>query len=205
MLTPFRLTLACGLCALLHTATAQNSTTHKTLFGPGAGSNTADLGFNIAPALGFTSMDGSSTSLFHLRGGVSYKDKLSVGGYFNTALNEIRPQSEVLTNVYMDYWSVGGYVEYTLLADKLVHLTFPVMVGFGEVEMDNEAGVAGLGESNFLVVEPAALLEINLSKYLRFNAGAGYRLVSDMAYRNFTDADIRGITGYVGLRFGLFR
>jgi hypothetical protein len=205
MRPPLRLTLACALCALLQASAAQDSTAPKTLFGPGAGPNTADLGFNLAPALGFTSMDGSSTSLFHLRGGVSFKDKLTLGGYFNTSLNEIRPKSEVLTTIYMDYWSVGGYAEYTLLADRLLHLTFPLMVGVGEVQMDNEAGDAGLGESNFLVVEPAAMLEINLTKHIRFNAGAGYRWVSDMAYRNFTAADISGITGYVGLRFGLFR
>lgn len=205
MRKPLHFTLTCGLFTLLLAATAQDSDPPKTLFGPGSGPNAADLGFNLAPAVGFTSMDGSSTSLFHLRGGVSYKDKLTVGGYFNTALNEIRPKSEVLTAVYMDYWSVGGYAEYTLLADQLLHLTVPLMVGVGEVQMDNETGDAGLGESNFLVVEPAAMLEINLSKHLRFNAGAGYRWVSDMAYRSFSAADISGITGYVGLRFGLFR
>lgn len=187
------------------TAHAQDDAGPRTLLGSGNGLNTADLGFSIAPAYGITSMDGSSASLFHLRAGVGIKDKLTVGGYFNTSLNEIRPQSEVLPTVYMDYWSVGGYVEYTLLSDRVVHLTFPLMIGTGEVQMDNEGGDAGLGEANFLVVEPAALLELNLTKHVRLNLGAGYRVVGDMAYRNFTQAEISGPTGYAGLRVGLFR
>ncbi|MCU0320439.1 MAG: hypothetical protein MUE88_10250 [Flavobacteriales bacterium] len=205
MTTSARLVLCCGLAALLHPASAQDTTTPKTLLGNGAALSTDDLGFSIAPAYGITSMDGRSASLFQLRAGVGIKDKLTLGGYFNTSLNEIRPQSEVLPNIYMDYWSVGGYMEYTLLSDRVVHLTFPLMVGFGEVEMDNEPDNLELGEANFLVVEPAALMELNLTKYVRFNLGAGYRLVGDMAYRNFTQAEISGLTGYIGLRVGLFR
>ncbi len=70
--------------------------------------------------------------------------------------------------------------------------------------MDNEDGVAGLGESNFFQIEPVALLEINLHKYVRLNLGAGYRFVGQMEYRNFDQSDISGLTGYLGLRIGIF-
>ena len=150
-------------------------------------------------------MDGSGASLFNLRGGLSLKDKFSFGAYLSTSLNEIRPQSETLPNIYMDYWTVGGFAEYTLFSKKLVHLSFPLYVGYGEVQMDNEIGDVGLGESNFLKVEPSALLEINLHKYVRFHVGAGYRFVGSMNYRNLNQADLSGLTGYVGLKFGLFR
>jgi hypothetical protein len=71
--------------------------------------------------------------------------------------------------------------------------------------MDNKADDAGLGESNFLVVEPSALLEINLHKYVRLNVGGSYRVVGDMTYRNFDQSALSGLAGHVGLRFGLFR
>lgn len=71
--------------------------------------------------------------------------------------------------------------------------------------MDNENGDAGLGEANFFQIEPSALLEVNLHKYVRFNIGAGYRFVGQMSYRNLNQSDISGLTGYVGLKFGLFR
>ena len=177
----------------------------KTLFGSGSPVSTEDIGVFVAPSFGFTQMDGSNTALFNLRAGASLKDKFSLGGYFNTSLNEINPNSETVPNVYMDYWTAGGFVEYTLFSKKLVHVTFPLYVGYGEVQMDNEDGEARLGEANFFQVEPSAMLELNLHKYVRFNVGAGYRIVSDMTYRNFDQGDISGFTGYAGLKFGLFR
>lgn len=184
---------------------AQENDEAQTLFGNGKSISTENLGFFVAPAYSITSLDGSATSLFNLRGGMSIKDKFSFGAYFNTSLNEINPESETLQNVYMDYWSVGGFVEYTLMPKKMFHVTFPLFIGYGEVQMDNEEGEAGLGEANFFQIEPSALLEVNLHKYVRFNLGAGYRFVGDMEYRNFDQSDISGFTGYVGLKFGLFK
>jgi hypothetical protein len=184
---------------------AQVNDEAKTLFGSERSLSAENLGFFVAPTYGITSMDGSSASLFNLRGGLNIKDKLSFGAYFSTSLNEIIPESETVPGVYMDYWTVGGFVEYTLLPKSLVHLTFPLYIGYGEVQMDNEAGEAGLGEANFFQIEPSALLDVNLHKYVRFNLGVGYRFVGQMEYRNFNQSDISGVTGYVGLKFGLFK
>jgi hypothetical protein len=71
--------------------------------------------------------------------------------------------------------------------------------------MDNYQGDAGLGEASFIQIEPSALLEVNLHKYVRLNLGAGYRLISQVTYRNLNQNDLSGLTGYVGLKFGLFR
>lgn len=184
---------------------AQESTEAKTIFGNDAPLEMRNLGFLIAPSIGITQMDGSTAAIFNLRSGLNLRDKLSIGGYFSVSMNEIRPESETLTDVYLDYWTAGGFVEYTLLSKNIFHLTFPLYLGYGEVEMDNERGSAGLGEANFFQVEPSALLELNLHKYVRLNFGAGYRLVSEMNYRNFNQSDISGLTGYLGLKFGLFR
>lgn len=184
---------------------AQESNEAKSLFGDGSSLSTENLGFFIAPVLGITTMDGSSASLLHVRGGLNMGDKISIGGYFSTSINEIYPESESVQNVYMDYWALGGFAEYTLLAKNVFHLTVPLFVGYGEVQMDNEIGEAGLGEANFLQIEPAAMLEVNLNKYIRFNLGAGYRIVGEMEYRNFNQSDISGLTGYVGFKLGLFK
>ncbi len=185
---------------------AQETNEPKTLFGNGKlkSFNKEDIGFFVAPAYGITGMDGSVASLFNVRGGISFKDKITVGSYFTTSLNEINPESETLPNVYMDYWSVGGFAEYTLLSKKVVHVTFPLFVSYGEVEMDNESGEAGLGEANFFQIEPSAMLQVNLHKYIRFNIGAGYRFVGQMDYRNLSQSDISGVTGFIGLKFGMF-
>ena len=158
-----------GLLSALQTnLVAQDDNQVKTLFDSDTPLNAKDIGFFVAPKFGFTQMDGSGGSLFNLRTGINLKDKLSFGAYFNTSMNEIRPQSETLPNIYMDNWTFGGFAEYTILSKKVLHLTFPLYIGYGEVQMDNENGDAGLGEANFLQVEPAALLEVNLHKTKSF-------------------------------------
>jgi hypothetical protein len=194
-----------GFVLLHNNLMAQSGYEAKTLLGGRHFIALKDAGFYVAPAYGLTRIDGSTASLLHLRSGINFKDKFSLGGYYNRSINQIIPQSETLNNVYLDYWTVGGFVEYTLLSKKVVHFTFPLFAGYGEVEMDNEMGDAGLGETNFVQIEPSALLEVNVHRHVRFNLGAGYRWVGPMNYRNFDRTDMSGLVGYVGLKFGLFR
>lgn len=182
---------------------AQNET--KTLFGNTGLVNTNNLGFFVAPSYGFTQMGGSNATLLNLRSGICFQDKFTVGGYFNISHNESKPQGETISNAYLEYWTVGGFAEYTALSKKAIHLTFPLYVGYGEVQMYNENGVAGLGKENLFQIEPSALLEVNLFKYTRLNLGAGYRIVGKMDYRNLNHSDISGLTAYFGLKFGVFR
>jgi hypothetical protein len=184
---------------------AQESNEAQTLLKNTKPLNTENIGYFVAPALGFTQMDGSSASLFNVRGGINIKDKFSVGAYVATSINRIFPESETVPNVYMDYWSFGGFAEYTILSKKAFHLTLPLFIGYSEVQMDDEVGDADLGERNFFQVEPAAMLEVNVHKYVRFNLGAGYRFVENMNYRNFDQSNISGVTAYVGLKVGVFK
>jgi len=187
------------------TANAQEKNKFETLFGQSSSKlELKKMGYFIAPSFSFTQMDGSMASLFNLRGGVNMNEKFALGAYYNVSMNEIMPKSETIPNIYMDYWSTGAFLEYTLLSRKLVHLTFPLFVGFGEVQMDNYEGDARLGEANFLKIEPNAMLEVNLNRFSRLNLGVGYRLIQNMNYRNFNQNDISGLTGTIGLKFGKF-
>lgn len=183
---------------------SQSNNDVETLFGQKNIINTDDLGYFIAPQLGLTQIDGSMAALFQLRSGINIKDKYSIGAYFNISLNEIYPESEILPDIYMDYWSVGGFFEYTLYSKKLVHITAPIYFGYGEVEMDDDEGDLEFNEENFFQVEPSLLVEVNLHRNLRLNVGAGYRFVSKMNYRNISNNEISGFTGYIGLKFGIF-
>ena len=176
----------------------------ETLFENTSSINKDDLGIFLTPSIGFTQMDESNAAIFNLRGGVSFKEKFGFGAYFNTSLNQISPHSETISDIYMDYWSVGAFGEYTLKPSKLLHFTFPIFLGYGEVQMDNEVGDAGLGEANFFQIEPHALVQLNFNPRLKINAGLGYRMVSEMNYRNFNQSDISGLTGVLGLKVMLF-
>jgi hypothetical protein len=184
---------------------AQENRDAQTLFGAGSGVTKKDVGFMLAPSLGFSAIDGSTASVFNLRSGITIKDQVGFGAYFNVGLNEIRPQSETINGIYMDYWTVGGFMEYTLFSKKLVHLTLPLYMGYGEIEMDSERQNIRLGEANFLQIEPSVLMELNLTRHLRFNAGIGYRWTGPVNYRNLNQDALAGFTGNVGLKMGVFK
>jgi hypothetical protein len=186
--------------AKLQCANAQINNEPQTLFGNSQLFKKESMGFVIAPSLTAGKMDGGNAAVFNLRSGVNWQDRFSLGGYVQASINEIMPRSEVLPGLYMDYRSAGAYVEYTVSPKRLVHLSFPLYAGYGEVEMDNQSGAAGLGESNFLLLEPNALLEINLLSRLRLNLGAGYRMVSAMNYRGLNEQDLSGWTLNAGLK-----
>ncbi len=160
--------------------------------------------FIVAPSYGYTRMDGAGASLANIRAGMILQDKFTFGGFYGFSLNDIVPESETLPDTYMDFRSYGGFVEYTLRPTERIHVTFPLFLGRGEVEMDNDEGSAGLGEESFFLLEPGALLEINLHKNVRFNLGATYRFIGDMNYRNMNQHDISGLTGQVGLKLLIF-
>ena len=188
-------------CLLSVSLKAQNENEDHTLFKSG---NFENLGVMLAPSDGYTRMDGTGVSLANIRAGVIVQEKFTFGAFYGFSLNDIDPESETVNGIYMDFRSYGGFAEYTIRPSELIHFSFPLFIGAGEVEMDNDEGSAGLGEENFFLVEPGALLEINLHKYVRFNIGASYRFVGDMSYRNMSSSDISGLTGQVGLKFGVF-
>ena len=85
-------------------------------------------------------------------------------------------------------------------------MSFPLLVGGAELEWDEGLNdFDEVPESNFLLIEPSAPLEINLLQNLRFNVGVGYRFAGDFAYRSLTQSDISGLTAQAGLKVGLFR
>lgn len=184
---------------------AQKDRSTQTLWGANRQQGSTLPGFFLAPGLNLSAIDNSTAVMFNLRGGITLADRLSIGGFFQESLNEIYPVSETKEGVYLDYWAVGGFVEGTLLSHKVFHLTFPLHIGYGEVEMDNDRGSAGLGEANFLQIEPGAMIEVNLHDYVRLNLGGGYRFVQRMSYRNMDQSDLSGLSGYIGLKIGLFR
>ncbi len=187
--------------AMLSTNLSAQENKAKTLWG---NTSLQKPGFMASPSFGLTQIDGATVSLLHLRAGMVFGDKLTAGGFFNLSVNEFIPQSETEQGIYMDYKAWGAFLEYTIYSDNIFHATFPLLIGRGEVEMDSETYDPRLGESGFLVIEPGALLEINLHDHIRLNLGITYRVVGNMTYRNLDQSDISGLSVQVGIKAGLF-
>lgn len=161
------------------------------------------LGMMVAADYRYSGLAGEGLSMLGLRSGLTLGNSLAVGGFYQFQLNQPVPASEVGSGLYLNYWSVGGFVEYTLLADRMVSFSFPLLIGLGEVEMDSEDAEPRLGERNFLVVEPSALVELRLTKQLRLSGGLSYRLAGNFDYRQYSQEDVNSLGGQVGLKFTL--
>lgn len=182
----------------------------RTLFGEGAGEGLS-LGFYISPAYQLTTATGRAVHNFQGSAGLLINRRFSIGGAFYASANEFTPSGEADPNLYLDLYYGGLRAEYIWNPDGLVHLSFPVTVGFGEAEMDLRRGERDFNEAYFFFVEPGVQVEVNLTSYLRLVAGGTYRFASGMSYtynnlsqaaNTISGADISGWGIHIGLRIG---
>ncbi len=166
--------------------------------------NWKNVGFMALSGFNYSKIDKSNAVLIHLRSGIVIKDKITIGGFLNTSVNDIIPKSETIPGIYLDYKTYGFFCEYTIFSNNLVHATFPVLIGGGELEMNEYEADLNLGEVHFFNVEPGVFLELNIYKYIRFNVGFTYRFIGNVNYRNMNQSNISGFSGQIGLKFGVF-
>lgn len=197
-----RISLIVGFLGIAGFVSAQDQAKNETLFGEGFGKN---VGVMVAASVGPAQWNDSNVTLLNLRGGAVFDDKVSVGGFYNLSVNDFRPNFIGSPGPAMDFRWVGGFVEYTLYANRTFHLTFPLLIGGAELDADEVNGNDFGTEANFLLVEPSALLEVNLLNNLRFNIGAGYRFGGDFSYLGFDQSAISGFSAQAGLKIGLFK
>jgi len=110
----------------------------------------------------------------------------------------------------------GGYAGLVLgvkIASKeIVHLSIPIVVGIGHAYVTDNSyfSLAGgdndfiIESSNFIVIEPSLLMEINISNNFRLGLGAGYRLARGSDLTRVSESDLSGFSGVIGFQFGNF-
>ncbi|MEZ4888971.1 MAG: hypothetical protein R3E32_29865 [Chitinophagales bacterium] len=115
-----------------------------------------------------------------------------------------------------EYFYEMGYggllVEPVVHSNKLVHLSFPIILGGGWVGVTDERFYErgfdydhDVVESDvFWVVEPSVNLEVNIWKIARIGFGLGYRYIGDTEFTNTTDADMSGVSGNITFKLGWF-
>jgi hypothetical protein len=196
------------LCLLVTTAnlTAQNRNETKTVFGNG----TASMGYYLRPSATFGQIAGSTAVLPGVGAGVIINRCISIGLNYRFIATENTPAGEADTRLYLDQFYAGALGEYSLFPDKPVHLNIRLEAGLGHTELDlkdsyeSESRGGAAGDASFGYLEPGLALEINLWKYLKLDIGAGYRLATEVVYRTVTEKNIRGFTGFAGLKAGIF-
>ncbi|MEO9966182.1 MAG: hypothetical protein ABJF11_10360 [Reichenbachiella sp.] len=138
-----------------------------------------------------------------------------VGGYgiatesqfegFNPETNEQRD-----LNIYGGY--AGMLLGFKVASKEIIHLSVPILLGAGHIDIsdDNYFDLSNgdndftVESSAFFVLEPSALLELNISNHFRLGFGAGYRIVKGSSLENLSDDDLSGFTGVVSFQLGRF-
>jgi len=178
----------------------------KTLFGD------KEFGGYGGFGLGYSKIDDKHALIFDARGGVLLGHSLALGlggaGFINSyeydpALNK-------------DVSLVGGYgglfVEPILFPKSRVHLSFPVLFGIGgaayttfvaddsDYQQDNTIEETSM----FLIIEPAAELEFNITKFMRLAAFVSYRFTNDLEIESVMKDALVNYTVGVRFKFGKF-
>lgn len=108
----------------------------------------------------------------------------------------------------------GGYggllFGFNVFPRKVVHLSFPIVIGGGSMyltdpfyfqDSDSEFTVE---KSGFMVVEPGANLEFNVTRFFHLGMGASYRYVQGLSMNSLTDEQLLGWAINLNLKFGSF-
>lgn len=180
----------------------------KTLLGR----NRAGGGYG-AFSTGYSVIDNNHAVLFGGRFGWIASHSLGVGIGATGFINEFHYEPSLDREVFLAGGYGGLYLEPILLPRSPVHLSFPVLLGVGGIsyvskESDLNNNLIEDSEA-FLLVEPGAELELNLTKFFRVAIGATYRFPTafDVGLSGTPTASaesLEGLSYMVTFKFGKF-
>jgi hypothetical protein len=180
----------------------------KTLLGR----NRSGGGYTALSA-GYSVIDGNHAVLFGGRFGWLASHSIGIGMGATGFVNEFHYEPSLDRDVFLAGGYGGIYIEPILLPRLPVHLSFPVLFGAGGIsyvskESDLNNNLIEDSEA-FLIVEPAAEIELNLTRFFRLAIGASYRFPTsfDVGLSGTPTANaqsIKGMSYTMALKFGKF-
>jgi hypothetical protein len=181
----------------------------QTLFGNGI----KTFGGYGGPRVAFSSFNGKDAWLVGGKGGVILNRHFVIGGAGYGIVNS--PKFYISDDEPVAYLE-GGYggllLEYIIKPLKVLHLSFPLVVGGGNlmysdspVSMDDHNfNQSILYNSNFFVIEPGAELELNVVRFMRIAIGVSYRYAHNINLPNTPSNAFNSFSGTFALKFGRF-
>jgi hypothetical protein len=129
---------------------------------------------------GYSNIDNMDAIMFGGRFSWMASHSMGIGLGATGFMNEFHYEPSLDRDVFLTGGYGGLYIEPILLPRLPVHLSFPVLLGFGGISfisVDNDFNENFLEDSKaFLLIEPAAEVELNLTRFLRLAIGASYRI-----------------------------
>ncbi|MGE0173787.1 MAG: hypothetical protein AB7T49_13400 [Oligoflexales bacterium] len=155
----------------------------------------------MAPVASYGRLGGKSVSFLGGRMAWIYNRKFlfGAGGYSANANLSSPVQSGPGT---MDFSYGGLLVGYIHNTEALVHPVFLVQAGWGDLAVERNDDTKLKDEMT--VIEPEALVEVNLFDNCRLGLGASYRIASGVDRNILPKSQIEGLSGTLAVNFGRF-
>lgn len=229
-----RLLTLLSLCFVLFSANAQeaaksiktdsSSTQLKTLFSTKKGNGLKSWGITASPWVQFGQLGTQSGMNF----AIHLNNKWAIGAGFLGSMREREDPN--LNSVPTARQTFSGLtLEYTPKANSLFHVSFPLMIGAiqqnpdmmyimdtanpnalpygpqpggtgGRMDHDRDGFFGGFNGPRSFGIQPGVNVELNVFKYGKLFAGLNYRA----AFGQNSTSEMKGISGQVGMKFGLF-
>ena len=166
------------------------------------GGPTRISGWFVAPTFTTSRFDGSLAYSPGIRAGIFLDRRVSVGIAAHAVGND---DSYFYGTPVRSVGSYGGLLlQYVVQSNRLVHATFESTLGTGRwcVEISEERD--GCMGRNFLVFEPVANIELNVSRHVRVATGVGYRFAVAGGGSGPNSDDMSSLVARTSLIFGSF-
>jgi hypothetical protein len=162
-----------------------------------------------------TSINGEYANLNGLYFGYFINQRLMIGIGGAATNNGLRVPEAHKTipgaDLRYQYGHFGLMTEYVMNSNKKVHFAFNLLSGAGftaqclERDRDERRYKDYSHDTNFFVVlEPGAQVEVNLTKWMRVSPGISYRQTIGSDAKGLSDSDLSNVSGNVTLKFGKF-
>ncbi|MGE5423763.1 MAG: hypothetical protein ACM3N9_00280 [Syntrophothermus sp.] len=196
--------------------TAASNDEIKAVFGQG---NKMKIGWFIEGSGGYTKFCSTDIGLAGISGGIIINHNFSIGltasGVANSQQITYKNFIEGKDARLEAGWG-GLRIEYTLFPKSPVHVTFPLMIGGGQVSYIStdesydpvsnkwECSHEVLASDGIFVVEPGVKAEVNIFRFMRLGAGISYRYTPDLDLPNTSTDFINNFTVGGSIKFGKF-
>ena len=178
----------------------------ETLFGHRADDSVHVSGWFLAPTFGTTSFANTLAYGPGLRGGIYLNRRLAVGLAGNVVATD---DTDIKNDEVRNIGTYGGlFFQYLIHSDQLLHVTVESTLGDGKwcqrIGDANATASDGCTGRQFLVFEPEASVELNLSRHVRLATGLGYRFAAAASGTGPTSREMSGVVMRSSVVFGSF-
>ncbi len=147
--------------------------------------DSTQLGGYIGPGYQMTAIGGQYSGQFTIRGGFALNNKFALGIHVAEMMNDMNPkqvpddvQLPEGSEIDIAYNEAGIDFLYSPKSMDMFHLSYGVAATWGKVQLTGDE--TNYGRASVACVIPQINFGVNLLPWMKFQAGFGYRIASEL-------------------------